>query len=165
MQILAVVVRYKMPPEQSQTIVGLRQAFQDFPELSNSIGVFIWDNSPEPADRLQIPGLFEYARSGENLGVSGAYNRALAVADRHRCPWMLLLDQDTSISGDYLKRILSYSYEFEANPEICSVVPFVRSHGELVSPRRIARFNRVQQISRSFSGVLRANSYAINSAS
>jgi GT2 family glycosyltransferase len=165
MQILAVVVRYKTPLDQSQTILSLCQAFHDAPELAQTIEVFIWDNTSEPLYQPHLPIPFQYQHTGENLGVSGAYNQAIEVAAAHGCPWMLLLDQDTSLNAFFLERILAYSYEMEGDPEICSVVPFVRSHGELVSPRRLKRLNRVPQIERGFSGVLRTRAYAINSAS
>jgi GT2 family glycosyltransferase len=158
-------VRYKTPLDQSQTILGLCKAFYDVPELAQSIDIFIWDNTPEPLHQPRLPIPFQYQHTGENLGVSGAYNRAMDVADAHGCPWMLLLDQDTSLNASFLERILAYSYEMEGNPEICSVVPFVRSHGELVSPRRLKCLNRVPQIEREFSGVLKTRAYAINSAS
>lgn len=165
MRILAVVVRYKIPLEQSQTVQSLCKAFQLLPELAHSIQVFIWDNTLEPLTSPELSIPFEYRHTGENLGVSGAYNKAIDFADSQGCAWMLTLDQDTTLDAAFLKRMLELSHEVEGNPEIASVVPFVRSHGQLVSPRRLGSLNRVFQIDRGFSGILRANAYAINSAS
>ncbi len=165
MQILAVVVRYKTPLEQSQTVHGLCRAFAAEPELARKIGVFIWDNTPEPLVSPELPIPFEYRHTGENLGVSGAYNRAMDYADAHSCPWLLTLDQDTTLDAVFLKRMLALSRELEGNAEIGSIVPFVRSRGELVSPRRLVRLNRNLQLDRGFSGILRDRAYAINSAS
>ena len=48
--------------------------------------------------------------------------------------------------------------------EVAAVVPFVLSHGTLVSPRRLLSFNRVQQIPLTFSGLCKDKAYAVNSA-
>jgi len=165
MQILAVVVRYKTPLDQSQTIQGLCEAFAKSPELARSIRVYVWDNTPKSLTFPELSIPFEYRHTGENLGVSGAYNQAMDFANAYGCPWMLTLDQDTTLDAAFLKRMLALSHEVEGNPEISSIVPFVRSHGQLVSPRRLGSLNRVFQIARGFSGILRANAYAINSAS
>jgi len=165
LQILAVVVRYRTPLDQSQTILSLCQAFQSAPDLAESVKIFIWDNSPEALHQPQLPIPFQYQHTGENLGVSGAYNRAMDLADDLGCPWMLLLDQDTHVTEHFLKRILAYSYEVQNDHEVCSIVPFIRSHGTLVSPRRMGRLNRNYQLDRHFSGVLRIRAYAVNSAS
>lgn len=165
MRILAVVVRYKTSLEQSQTFLGLTQALRQHPELSAHLRVFLWDNTPAGLDNPQLPTGFEYGHTGENLGVSGAYNHALEAARRHGCTWMLLLDQDTSITGEFLQRMLAWSDQLQNRAEVGSIVPFVRSHGELVSPRRLASFNRVLQIDRSASGLYRGSAYAVNSGS
>ena len=165
MQILAVVVRYKTPLDQSETIRGICNAFAEDPELAQSIGVFLWDNTPEALISPELPIAFEYRHTGENLGCSGAYNRAMEYADSRGCPWILTLDQDTELDTAFLRRMLALSREVQGNAEVGSIVPFVRSSGELVSPRRLGRLNRVFQIPREFSGVLRDNVYAINSAS
>jgi GT2 family glycosyltransferase len=164
-QILAVVVRYKVPLEESQTMQSLSKAFQEMPELAQSIRIFLWDNTPSPliSPASIIP--LEYRHTGDNLGVSGAYNRAMEFAEANGIPWMLTLDQDTTLNASYLKRMLSLSHEVFGNPQVCSIVPFVRSHGRLVSPRRLGRLNRVFQIDRAASGILHADAYAINSAS
>ncbi len=164
-QILAVVVRYKTPIAESQTLQGLAQALVADPTLAAAYKVLVWDNSPEPLLDPQLPIPFEYRHSDRNLGVSGAYNSAMEFAEAHGCRWMLTLDQDTTLNENYLLRMLSLSRELAHNRQICSIVPFVRSHGELVSPRRLGKLNRVFQIDRNFSGLLHANAYAINSAS
>jgi hypothetical protein len=165
MQILAVVVRYKTPLDCSETFLGITKALQQDSELATAIRVFLWDNTPQGLEQPDLPAGFEYGHSGENLGVSGAYNRALEVAERYGCPWMLLLDQDTSVTVEFLRRMLAYSKTLQPTPEVGSIVPFVRSHGEWVSPRRLVSFNRVPLIDRSISGLYRGSGYGVNSGS
>ena len=44
---------------------------------------------------------------------------------------MLLFDQDTTISLEFLPRMLEYSERLQNAPEIATVVPFIHSHGTL----------------------------------
>lgn len=163
MHILAVVVRYKTPLEQSQTLCSLADAFLSNPELLEEYGVLLWDNSPVQLENPQLNFPFQYGISEENLGVSGAYNHALAHAESIGCPWLLLLDQDTTVTADYLQRMLVHSKEAENDHTVATIVPFIRSHNTLVSPQNFGRFIRNHQIPRSISGVYRGNAYAVNS--
>jgi GT2 family glycosyltransferase len=164
MRILAVVVLYKRSPEQSETIQSLIQVFERHPGLQSSIRVLLWDNSPVPATEVSLPFPVDLRHAGGNVGTSGAYNQAMKFADSVGCPWLLLLDQDTTVSDDLLRGMIAYSEKFKDLQEIAAVVPFVSSHGTLVSPRRLLSFNRVQQIPVTFHGVCKDKAYAVNSA-
>ena len=164
MQILAVIVLYKQAPEASQTIQSLIRVFGLHPELKASVGVLLWDNSPVPASGFSLPFPFDLSHAGRNVGTSGAYNYAMEVAEARACPWLLLLDQDTTVSPEFLRAMIGYSEQFRETTEIAAVVPFIFSHGALVSPRRLLRFNRVQQIPVTFSGPCKDKAYAVNSA-
>lgn len=164
MQIMIVVVRYKVPINQSATLRTLALTFSANPSLSQSCGVLLWDNSPAPVDEPQLPFAFDYVHSEINLGVSGAYNGALVRAEQICCPWLLLLDQDTSLPEGFLERMLGYSYDLEEQQQIATVVPFIRSNNMLVSPRRFGRWVRNHQIDRGTSGVFADDAYAVNSA-
>jgi len=165
MQVLIVMVRYKTPLEQSQTIRSLSDSFARDPELLNSVGILVWDNSPDLLEDFSLAFEFEYRHSENNVGVSGAYNYAMTLAESSCCPWLLLLDQDTTIPDGFIARMLQYSYDLQGDSRIATVVPFVWSHGVLVSPRHlVGRLNFVRQIPRTFTGVCDWNAYAINSA-
>lgn len=163
MNILAVVVRYKTPLDQSQTIISLADAFSSDPALLNSYQVLLYDNSPVPLEDPRLDFPFEYQVSHANLGVSGAYNYALVRAEALGCAWLLLLDQDTTVTADYLQRMLFHAAEVDSDQSIATVVPFVLSHQTLVSPRAFGSYIRNHQISRSNSGIYRRDAYAVNS--
>ena len=137
MQILAVVVLYKQSPQQSQTIQSLIRVFAGNPGLDASVGVLLWDNSPAPATNVSLPFKFELGHAGRNVGTSGAYNYAMELAGSLGCPWLLLLDQDTTVTLEFLRGMIGYGEKFREAPEIAAVVPFIFSHGTLVSPRRL----------------------------
>jgi GT2 family glycosyltransferase len=164
MQILAVVVLYKQLPEQSETIQSLIQVFERNPELKASFRLFLWDNSPVPVTNVSLPFSVDLGHAGGNVGTSGAYNQAMKFAESAACPWLFLLDQDTTVSEDLLRGMIGYSEKFKDVQEVAAVVPFVSSHGTLVSPRRLLSFNRVQQIPLTFSGLCKDKAYAVNSA-
>ncbi len=162
MQILAVVVLYKRTLEESQTIRGLARAFELSPELCNSIRVLIWDNSPAPLAGCKLPFSFEYRHTPQNLGVSGAYNGALEIADGLSCGWMLLLDQDTTLGGDYLRRMRAYAEQLNANQAIAAIAPFLLDGSQTISPTMV-RFYGMRMLPQPFSGVHKREMYAANS--
>jgi GT2 family glycosyltransferase len=164
MQILAVVVLYKQSPEQSETIQSLIRVFERDPTLKSAIRVLLWDNSPIPATGVSLPFPVDLRHAGGNLGTSGAYNQAMEFAESAGCPWLLLLDQDTTVSDELLRGMIAYSEKLKDAHEVAAVVPFVSSHGTLVSPRRLLSFNRIQQIPLTFSGLCKDKAYAVNSA-
>jgi GT2 family glycosyltransferase len=164
MQIFAVVVLYKQAPAATQTIRSLTQVFGSRPDLQASVGVLLWDNSPLRAAAFSLPFSFDYEHSEKNVGTSGAYNFAMQLAEARGCPWLLLLDQDTTVSEEFLSAMLGYSEQFRDRADVGAVVPFIFSHGALVSPRRLLSFNRVRQIPETFDGLCRDKAYAVNSA-
>jgi GT2 family glycosyltransferase len=163
-QIVAVVVLYKRRPESSETIKSLAAVFDRNPELLRSIQVLVWDNSPTAIDHPDFPFPCDYRHAGRNVGTSGAYNNAMEFAEAQGSPWLLLLDQDTSVSHEFLPRMLEYGHLLEDNPEVGSVVPFIYSHAQLVSPRFLLSFNRNPQIPLTFHGICRKKASAVNSS-
>ena len=161
MQILAVVVRYNIPLDESQTLSGLHEVFQRSPSLFKDMGILVYDNSPEALIDPALPFPFEYRHSARNGGVSGAYNHALAIAQEKGARWMLLLDQDTSVTEPYLQAMIAHSEHLAAQPNIAAIVPVVRVGEFIVSPRQ-ALFNLHRPYSGP-SGVVGGEGFAINS--
>lgn len=162
MQILAVVVRYKMSLGDSQTMQSLARIFATRPHLLERVGVLLWDNSPAALDHSTAPFPVIYRHSPENLGVSGAYNRAMAIAEAEGCRWLILLDQDTTLPEHYLSRMLQLTDELESRDDIAAIAPFLTDKDCNISPRRLM-FNRIRQIRSPFEGVHPGRVYAANS--
>jgi GT2 family glycosyltransferase len=163
-QIEAVVVLYKRLPEQSQTIDSLGKVFAGNPELLDSIRVILFDNSPQALDQVNLSFPCDYHHAGRNVGTSGAYNYAMEFAEAEQFSWLLLLDQDTTVSAEFLPRMLEYSHQLRNQTDIGSVVPLIYSHGSLISPRKHGRFNQISLIPPTFSGIYRQKAFAVNSA-
>ena len=162
MRILAVVVRYKSPLEESQTIKGLAGMFVSDPNLLNAISVLVWDNSPAPVQNPQLSFPFTYRHSAENVGVSGAYNRAMEIAETLGCKWLLLLDQDTTLPENFLARMLELSAQLQDRTEIAAIAPFLVDGERTISPGQLL-FNRVKLLKPPFEGVHAGRMYAANS--
>jgi GT2 family glycosyltransferase len=163
-EIVVVVVLYKRKLEASQTINSLSAAFATNPELLDCLRILLWDNSPRAIDRIDLAFPCDYRHAGRNEGTSGAYNYAMEFAEAEGASWLLLLDQDTMVSGKFLPRMLEYSHLLQGRMEIGSVVPFISSHGSLVSPRLLGRFHQMPQIAPTFNGICRRKAFAVNSA-
>ena len=163
--ILVVIVLYKKHPLQSETISSLKRAVTHSPGLLDRLDLILWDNSPSAMDQRILPIACDYVFAGNNAGTSGAYNHATEVAESRGIPWLLLLDQDTTISEEFLVRMLAYGTELKERQDVGSVVPFIRSHGSLVSPRFMNSFLRLPQIPPAFSGISKRKAYGINSGS
>src|SRR5690242_10845607 len=54
---LAVVVLYRTSFDESKTIAGLAQAFQEDPMLKQQLDVLVWDNGPEAQEESRLPFL------------------------------------------------------------------------------------------------------------
>jgi GT2 family glycosyltransferase len=162
MRILIVIVRYKTPLASSQTLVSLSDALRAHPELQEKTGILVWDNSPSPLVERQLPFAFEYRHSGENLGVSGAYNRAMEFAESQGFEWMLLLDQDTTLPVNFLSRMLEYSRTMESDTRIAAIAPFLVD-GTLPSSPSAVLCGRNKLVVPPFSGVYPGEVFAANS--
>ncbi len=161
-RILTVMVRYQLLLSDSQTIAGLCDAFGSNPELARAFELLIWDNSPEALTDPQLPISFTYRHSERNLGVSGAYNSAMEHALKHGNAWMLLLDQDTTVTAEFLETMLRHSRELAGNKEIAAIAPIVRTRGVVISPLR-QLFNRNRLYPAGVSGVAPGEATAANS--
>jgi hypothetical protein len=154
MNVLAVIVLYKRAPEQSQTLGALAEVFRHDPELLKTFRILIFDNSPVALMSPSLGFPFDYIHSTRNVGNAGGFNRAMELAETMAIPWLLLLDQDTTLSHDYMRRMAGYSAQFADRPELAVVLPLLWCRGQLISPKRLASFYRIQALPPSCYGTL-----------
>ncbi len=164
MDILAVVIRYKTPLDDSETIQSLARAFAARPALLGSVQVLVWDNSPEPLGALTLPFPAIYRHSAGNAGISGACNGAAAHAGERGVPWLLPLDQDTTLPQSFLPEMLRNAKTLEERKEIAAIVPTVFVGKHQMSPWRVL-FNRHEPYPEGETGLADGEPAAINSGS
>lgn len=134
-RILAVVVLYRTQPARSKTLDGLAQAFATDAALAKQMDVLVWDNSATAVDENSLPLGCIYRHAPANSGVSGAYNAAATMAAERGRAWLLLLDQDTSITGEFLRGMLERAAQAAGDEQVAAIVPYLYAESFCLSPR------------------------------
>jgi len=161
--ILAVVVLYKVRAEQSQSFSSLQRLLAEDPEAARTIDLMVCDNTPyEQPQPAGFPGL--YVSDTTNPGLAKCYNLALRVAQERGATWLLLLDQDTTLTAEYLREIVAQTREQAADTGIVALVPKLIQDGVVQSPHTRPTY-RHAKFDRSVAGRYQGWLYAFNSAS
>jgi GT2 family glycosyltransferase len=161
-KIVVVVVLYNTNIGECHTLHSLicaREAFD--PDV---FSLLLYDNGSiaQPAQ----PGAhvtYEYVHDPKNGGLSAAYNCALACAQAKGASWLLLLDQDTTISAKFLLELRHAAEGYEVNLHIAAIIPKIISRGVLISPARVNSLGRKRPIRSTSARVLESPVTAINS--
>jgi GT2 family glycosyltransferase len=133
--IQVVVVLYKRSFQQSESLSSLFAILKQQPQWVHYFSVLIYDNS------LQAQALPEqawlsvaYIHDPANHGLATAYNTALALAEQEQCEWLLLLDQDTSLTREFVAELLQVVKSLQDQPQVGAVVPKLLVQDKLHSP-------------------------------
>lgn len=133
--ILAVVVLYKRSPDESQSVRSLLSVLNENPEYARRFALILYDNSPNAhtIDSLVcVPAVYNHRP--DNPGLSAAYNFALEQADRNGQKWLLLLDQDTTLSVSFVRELIECLSKLDDFPEVASIIPRLIAGTRLLSP-------------------------------
>lgn len=101
---MAVVVLYNEKINDSQTLISLDRGLDEGEQLD----LIIYDNSKafqEVKNSTFKKFNIKYFHNPKNPGVSLAYNYGAKQAKRLNKQWLLILDQDTMFSTDFLKKM------------------------------------------------------------
>jgi GT2 family glycosyltransferase len=133
--ILAVVVLYNCELSQSQSVSSLFQILNENPELAKLFSLVLYDNSPQPQmHEMAAHFPIQYVHDPSNGGLASAYNFALARAEAEEREWLLLLDQDTSPTREFLFELLEATRTLRSRQEVAAIVPKLLVHGKIDSP-------------------------------
>jgi GT2 family glycosyltransferase len=133
--ITAVVVLYKRAPSASETLCSLKEILRSDSVVASHLSLIIYDNSPEPHESdfsVSIPVLYKHDPT--NPGLAAAYNFALDCADQARHEWLLLLDQDTSLTPEFFTELIACTHSLRDRAQVASIVPKLLVCGEIFSP-------------------------------
>ncbi|KAA0548355.1 glycosyltransferase [Bacillus sp. BGMRC 2118] len=132
MMLTFVVVLYNQRLEKSKTMSSLLKAIAEG-QIRERLEVIVYDNSQEAQEVKQLhPGLtITYHHDPRNLGVAVAYNYAWKVAVENGSKWLVLLDHDTHLTGEYIRTVTNLS---EYDTQIAALVPNVMYEGTHISP-------------------------------
>jgi GT2 family glycosyltransferase len=133
--IVAVAVLYRRSILDSESVSSLFRILADHPQWRPSISLVLYDNSPEPQTLPEdLPLTPVYVHNAANGGLAPAYNYALAQAVGTGAPWLMLLDQDTTLTAAYLEETFSRIQELQHQSTIAAIVPRLVAKGNVYSP-------------------------------
>lgn len=127
---LFVIVLYKMTAQKSSTYQSLLQSLQ--PIDSNSYSLMIYDNSPS-ATPVQASNTI-YIHNAQNEGVYAAYQSAYEWAEKNKIDYLILLDQDTNLTREYIEELFSLDRQIGNQENIVAYVPHITDHSQHISP-------------------------------
>lgn len=150
--ILFVIVIFEKNIEQSHTFITLKKNMGlDF----DQINLMIYDNTPNKEPTNKINGNVHYVSSGKNDGLSKAYNYGIELAASLSKGYLVVLDQDSTVTREYINRIL---YEIShKRPDV--IVPSIKCQGLSISPYKINSTGQYDFLNINHGGGI----YAINS--
>lgn len=136
--IVMVIVVYEMKMTNSPTILCLINAFQ-YCDFSN-VCIIIYDNSCKSQNNISnIPFDYIYFHNQSNGGLCAAYNYTLKYALENKISWLLLLDQDTSVTTEYFKKAFCSAKELLHNNEVVCILPrTISNSSDLISPTKVS---------------------------
>lgn len=159
--IYVVLVLYKNSLQESNTIKTLSNCFDE------NINLFVYDNSPFKQyeeefftyDKFYV----QYFHDAKNKGLSTAYNTALSNANNKNKKWLLLLDQDTYFTREYIEEIKKNEI-VELDNEAVAIIPNVNSliDGKKISPVKMLKGGMCRSI-KTKAGIVENKISGINS--
>lgn len=168
--ITAVVVLYEQTPAESESLTSFVHTLQKDAELAANFRIIVYDNSSTPqAGMLPQPCPIEYLHASKNGGLAPAYNYALRSAHEACSSWLLLLDQDTVLTPEYVKELVACIRSMATREDVAVIVPKLEARGVIYSPESDFlcqvrhQFSRRHPVERDESGVLARRLTAYNS--
>jgi GT2 family glycosyltransferase len=163
-RLLAVVVLYKMTFNQCSGLMSLLKVMSEDDALAKTIDLMVCDNTPyEQTAPVGFNGYFY--RDVTNPGLAHWYNLALKNAAEIGIPWILLLDQDTEVTAQYITEVIAQSEAIEVNREIVALLPKLVQNGIVCSPLTPPTFHSPRPFDKNFTGVAPSRLHVFNSGS
>lgn len=161
--ITAVLVLYRMQLQDSRCFQSLTHSLREAGS-ADRVTLFVHDNSPASTPVAEVartfPGTLHYQHDSSNGGVAAGYNAALAAARSNGSSWLLLLDQDTELTPEYLEELLSAT---EDVPKwVVAIIPRLMQNGATHSPQHLPRLSH-RPLDEHVSGLLPHEITAYNS--
>lgn len=130
-RVYAVIVLYRRNASKSEAYVSLKKLLDA--GFGGMVELLVCDNSPyeQPA-----PDDFRgaYLRDLTNPGLARCYNEALRRAEPIEASWLMLLDQDTVVTGEYLYEVSENAEILKNEDDIVAMVPALIDGDVVCSP-------------------------------
>ncbi|RNL56907.1 glycosyltransferase [Pedobacter jejuensis] len=139
-KLIAVIVLYKSSLENSESFKTLKNSLIDF---EDELTLVVYNNSPDywtyngkAHKRVDI----KYIEDNTNSGVGRAYNEAFKIATVLEKDYIILLDQDTTISIDFFDLFLKILNN-QQNVKVSLYSPLITNGKKLISPSKFVLFS------------------------
>jgi GT2 family glycosyltransferase len=165
MSIVAILIVYNCRIQESKTLNSLLQNYTAHPEAFKDFKLIIYDNSlSKQTNTIQIPFEHDYIHDPSNRGLAVAYNYALRHALEESRDWLLLLDQDSCLPGDFICKLRDDLSVVEGEKAVAAIVPKMRYNEIIFSPARVSYGGIVRAVDMIHKGLCTyKNAYAIGS--
>lgn len=128
-----IIVLYQRTTQQSAAYQSLLRWMET--AARTDLHVLVYDNSPGAGEASSaLPDGVQYYAAEENRGLAKAYNLALQLAAEREDEWLLLLDQDTSLTPEYGRELTAVLQAVSSDASIAAVVPRLAWNGVVYSP-------------------------------
>lgn len=104
MKVAVAVILYKCGFNESDSIKSIIE-YLDNNSVSNEYKLYVYDNSEY--EQTESDARFIYIANKSNLMLSDNYNRCLRLCENNAVDWLILLDQDSVLSKEYLDIIFN----------------------------------------------------------
>lgn len=165
-RVLAVIVLYKMAPQDSISFRTLDASKRYTPPGKLFLKTFFYDNTPGGQASRSYPEDSSYEAPSENRGLADAYNRALEIAHLEGFDWLLTLDQDTQLPIDFLHKLADTVAFVTPLEQVAAIAPLIYDKTVLISPNAGSYTTFPKKFSEEFVGIsMEKSTSALNSAS
>jgi GT2 family glycosyltransferase len=108
------------------------------PKAFENLKLIIYDNGQiNQKDDITVPFNFMYLNNSKNDGLAKAYNYALNYGISEDYNWLLLLDQDSSLTDNFISTLNFVIEQVESNDTIKAIVPKMVYKGDFFSPSKV----------------------------
>jgi GT2 family glycosyltransferase len=150
--------------DQSRGVKSLLKALSEDEAAAKTIELMVCDNTPyEQAPPADFSGRFY--RDVTNPGLAHWYNLALRDAKESGISWILLLDQDTEATTEYIAEVIAQTEAIKNNHQIAAIVPKLVQNGIVCSPLTPPTYRHPLPFDQNFSGVAPSRLHVFNSGS
>lgn len=127
-----VVVLHGVDPSDSVALTSLSTHLRD----DDPVSVVVQDNSERPeGDATTIPHVEAVFARPDNPGLADAYRTAAQHFSSRGTAWMVLLDQDSQVTREYLDEVLAVTRGVvDVPPSVSVLVPRLVDSGRQLSP-------------------------------
>jgi GT2 family glycosyltransferase len=130
---LAVAALYNQAPAESHALSSFFKILGDHPHIASHFSLVVYDNSPQ-GHKVFTDLPVDYVHDPSNGGLVAAYKYALSRAGQSGFEWLLLLDQDTTLTLDFFLELVACTNTLQAHENVAAIVPKLIAQGIIHSP-------------------------------